>query len=67
MDGALIAVEEHKQSARPKNHRRGVNVQFVFRVRDRCVVAAGDAWPGNRNDIVVFPAPPWPGGSPGTG
>ncbi|WP_338683262.1 transposase family protein [Streptomyces acidiscabies] len=56
VDGTLIPVEEYKQSARSKNHRRSVNVQLVFRVRDRRVVAVGNAWPGNRNDIVVFRA-----------
>ncbi|MCX5198953.1 hypothetical protein OOK31_34570 [Streptomyces sp. NBC_00249] len=31
-----------------------MNLQFTFHARDRRVVAVGDAWTGNRNDIVVF-------------
>ncbi|MEV7521110.1 hypothetical protein [Streptomyces sp. NPDC091371] len=31
-------------------------MQFAFRVSDPRVIAVGDAWPGNRNDIVVFRA-----------
>ncbi|MGW9026110.1 transposase [Streptomyces sp. NPDC055722] len=31
-----------------------MNVQIVCRARNRRVVAVGNAWPGNRNDIVVF-------------
>jgi hypothetical protein len=31
-------------------------VQVVVRRRDRRVVAVGDAWPGTRNDSVVFGA-----------
>jgi hypothetical protein len=54
VDGTLIPVEDQKQTKCSKNYRRSVNVQFVFRVRDRRVVAVGDAWTGNRNDIVVF-------------
>ncbi len=33
-----------------------MNVQVVVRRGDRKVVDVGDAWPGNRNDTVVFRA-----------
>ncbi|MEJ8642414.1 transposase [Streptomyces sp. MS1.HAVA.3] len=56
VDGTLIPVEDQTVTACSKNYRRSVNVQFAFRVSDRRVVAVGDAWPGNRNDIVVFRA-----------
>jgi hypothetical protein len=54
VDGTLIPVHDQKRTAKSKNYRRRVNVQIVCRARDRRIVAVGDAWPGNRNDIVVF-------------
>ncbi|MFE7333174.1 transposase [Streptomyces sp. NPDC057565] len=54
VDGTLIPVHDQQRTAKSKNYRRSVNVQVVCRARDRRVVAVGDAWPGNRNDIVVF-------------
>ncbi|MER7826231.1 transposase [Streptomyces sp. NPDC096097] len=54
VDGTLIPVEDQSQTKCSKNYRRSVNVQFTFRVRDRRVIAVGDAWTGNRNDIFVF-------------
>ncbi|MER6979048.1 transposase [Streptomyces carpinensis] len=54
VDGTLIPVHDQERTAKSKNYRRSVNVQVVCRARDRRVVAVGDAWPGNRNDIVVF-------------
>ncbi|MFB8000402.1 transposase, partial [Streptomyces sp. NPDC056002] len=54
VDGTLIPVHDQRRTAKSKNYRRSVNVQVVCRARDRRVVAVGDAWPGNRNDIVVF-------------
>jgi hypothetical protein len=54
VDGTLIPVHDKTKTAKSKNYRRSVNVQVVCRARDRRVVAVGDAWPGNRNDIVVF-------------
>jgi hypothetical protein len=54
VDGTLIPVHDHTHTAKGKNYRRSVNVQVVCRARDRRIVALGDAWPGNRNDIVVF-------------
>ncbi|MFD8423538.1 transposase [Streptomyces sp. NPDC059466] len=54
VDGTLIPVHDKKRTAKSKNYRRSVNVQIVCRARDRRVIAVGDAWPGNRNDVVVF-------------
>ncbi|MGW3029273.1 transposase [Streptomyces sp. NPDC001221] len=54
VDGTLIPVHDRQRTAKSKNYRRSVNVQIVCRARDRRVVAVGDAWPGNCNDIVVF-------------
>jgi DDE family transposase/DDE superfamily endonuclease len=54
VDGTLIPVHDRQRTAKSKNYRRSVNVQIVCRARDRRVVAIGDAWPGNRNDVVVF-------------
>jgi hypothetical protein len=54
VDGTLIPVHDHSRTAKSKNYRRSVNVQVVARARDRRVVAVGQAWPGNRNDVVVF-------------
>ncbi|MFD6293272.1 hypothetical protein ACFWFU_00375 [Streptomyces sp. NPDC060235] len=50
----LWATAPDARTAKSKNYRRSVNVQIVCRARDRRVIAVGDAWPGNRNDIVVF-------------
>ncbi|MFD7275431.1 transposase [Streptomyces mirabilis] len=54
VDGTLIPVHDQKRTAKSKNCRRSVNVQIVCRARDRRVVAVAEAWPGNRNDVVVF-------------
>jgi hypothetical protein len=54
VDGTLIPVHDQQRTAKSKNYRRSVNVQIVCRARDRRVVAVKDAWPGNRNDVVVF-------------
>jgi hypothetical protein len=54
VDGTLIPVHDQKKTKKSKNYRRSVNVQIVCRARDRRIVAVGDAWPGNRNDVVVF-------------
>lgn len=56
VDGTLIPVEDHTMTECSRNYRRSVNVQFVFRARDRRVIAVGDAWTGNRNDIIAFRA-----------
>lgn len=55
VEGTLIPVRNQWRTAKSKNYRRGVNVQILCRARDRRVVAVGDAWTGNRDDIVVFP------------
>jgi hypothetical protein len=54
VDGTLIPVHDKKRTAKSKNYRRDVNVQVVCRARDRRVVAVSQAWPGNRDDTVVF-------------
>jgi hypothetical protein len=54
VDGTLIPVHDRQRTAKSKNYRRSVNAQIVCRARDRRVVAVKDAWPGNRNDVVVF-------------
>ncbi|MDT0464162.1 transposase [Streptomyces gibsoniae] len=54
VDGASIPLHDRQRTAKSKNHRRSVNEQIVCRTRDRRVVAVKDAWPGNRNDMVVF-------------
>ncbi|MDT0467876.1 transposase [Streptomyces gibsoniae] len=54
VDGTLILVHDQQCTAKSKNYRRSVDVQIVCRARDRRVVAVGGAWPGNRNDVVVF-------------
>ncbi len=56
VDGTLIPVHDHTQSAKSKNYRRSVNVQVIARHHDRTVVTVGHAWPGNRNDIIVVRA-----------
>ncbi|MBT2467337.1 transposase [Streptomyces sp. ISL-66] len=56
VDGTLIPLHDQTRTAKSKNYRRSVNIQFTFRARDRRVMAVTDAWPGNRNDIIVFRA-----------
>ncbi|MGW3565211.1 transposase [Streptomyces sp. NPDC000941] len=47
-------MHDQQKTKKSKNYRRSVNVQIVCRAHDRRIVAVGDAWPGNRNDVVVF-------------
>jgi hypothetical protein len=54
VDGTLIPVHDKNRTAKSKNDRRSVNAQIVCRARDRRIVAVSKAWPGNRNDTVVF-------------
>ena len=54
VDGTLVPVHDHTRTAKSKNYRRSVNIQVAARASDRQVVAVGEAWPGNRNDIIVF-------------
>ena len=50
----MIPVHDQTRTAKSKNDRRSVNTQIICRARDRRIVAAGEARPGNRNDTVVF-------------
>lgn len=54
VDGTLIPVRDRSKTGKSKNYRRSVNVQVVSRYRDRRICAVGNAWPGNRNDSVVY-------------
>ncbi|MFB7334543.1 transposase [Streptomyces adustus] len=54
VDGTQIPVHDQMRSAKNKNYRRSVNVRIVCRARDRRVVAVDEAWPDNRNDVVVL-------------
>ena len=54
VDGTLIPVHDQRRTAQGKNYRRSVNTQIVVRARDRRIIAAGEAWPGKRNDTIVF-------------
>jgi len=55
LDGTLIPVHDQSITARSKNYRRSINTQIVATCRKR-VVFAGEAWPGNRNDMMVAKA-----------
>ena len=54
VDGTLIPTRDHTRTALCKNYRRSVNVQVVGRRRDRKVTCVGEAWPGHRNNSVVY-------------
>jgi hypothetical protein len=54
VDGTLIPVHDQDRTATSKNDRRSAHTPIVCRARDRRIVAAGDARPGNRNDTLVF-------------
>jgi hypothetical protein len=54
VDGTLIPVHDKNRTAKSKNYRRSVNTQIICRARDRRIVAVSTAWPGNRNDTLVF-------------
>ncbi|MGI5133627.1 transposase [Streptomyces sp. CA-106110] len=54
VDATLIPVHDQQRAAKSKNYRHSVNAQILCRARHRRVVAVKDAWPGNRNDNVVF-------------
>jgi hypothetical protein len=53
VDGTLIPVHDQARTVTSKNDRRSVNTQIACRARDRRIVTAGDARPGNRNDTTV--------------
>jgi hypothetical protein len=56
VDGTLIPAHDQSRTASSRNDRRGVHTRIVYRARDRRIVAAGRAWPKNRNDTLVFRA-----------
>lgn len=53
IDGILIPVHDQSITAISKNYRRSVNSQILINAPTRRVVAVGQCWPGNRNDVVV--------------
>jgi hypothetical protein len=55
LDGTLIPVHDQATTKPSKNYRRSVNVQ-VMATLGRRIVQVSEAWPGNRNDIVVAKA-----------
>jgi hypothetical protein len=46
-------VHDQTITAVSKNYRRSVNTQIIICARHRRVVAIGQCWPGDRNDVVV--------------
>ncbi|MFF5974133.1 transposase family protein [Streptomyces sp. NPDC012769] len=56
VDGTPAPGHDRTMAACSKNYRRSVNFQVTIRARDRRIVAVGDNWLGNRNDIVVYRA-----------
>jgi hypothetical protein len=54
VNGTLIPAHDQKRTAKSKSYWRSVNAQIVCQARDRRIVAVSDAWPGNRNDTIVF-------------
>lgn len=55
LDGTLIPVHDQSITRPSKNYRRSVNIQVIATLNRR-IVHVGNAWPGNRNDIVVAKA-----------
>jgi hypothetical protein len=55
LDGTLIPVHDQSITNPSKNYRRSVNVH-VLATLDHQIVHVSQAWPGNRNDIVVAKA-----------
>ena len=53
IDGTLTPVHDQSITAISKNYRRSVNTQIIICAHRRCVVVAGQCWPGNRNDVFV--------------
>ena len=52
IDGTLIPVHDQSITAISKNYRRSVNSQIIICAHRRRVIAAGQCWPGNRNDVI---------------
>ena len=55
LDGTLIPVHDQSITRPSKNYRRSVNIQVMATLHRR-IVHVGNAWPGNRNDIVIAKA-----------
>jgi hypothetical protein len=53
IDGTLIPVHDQSITAISKNYRRSVNTQIIVCAHRRRVLAAGQCWPGNRNDVII--------------
>jgi hypothetical protein len=53
VDGTMTATRDHTRTALCKNYRRSWTCRWSW-PRDRRVVTVGEAWPGHRNDSVVF-------------
>ena len=53
IDGTLIPVHDHGKPAASKNYRRSACTQVLVHRSSRRVLAVGQSWPGNRNDIIV--------------
>jgi hypothetical protein len=52
IDGTLIPVHDQTITAPSKNYRRSINTHVICAERRR-VVAVGQCWPGNRNDVMA--------------
>ncbi len=52
-DATPIPVHDQSISAPGTNYRRSINTQIIICANRRRVVAVGQRWPSNRNDVVV--------------
>ena len=57
IDGTLIPVRDQSITAVSNNYPRSLNTQITICAHRRRVIAAGNGWPGNCND-VSWPATP---------
>ena len=55
LDGTLIPVHDQSITRPGKNYRRSVNIQVMATLHRR-IVHVGNAWPANRNDIIIATA-----------
>jgi len=53
IDGTLIPMHDQSISAPSKICRHSINTQIIICARSRQVIAIGQCWPGNRNNVVV--------------
>jgi Helix-turn-helix of DDE superfamily endonuclease len=53
IDGTLIPVHDQSTTAISKNYRRSINTQIIICSHRRSVLAIGECWPGNHNDVIV--------------